>query len=749
VSEKRVPHTPLSKEQRAGNNTLLLRGFLVFALIFSLFAGRTFASASAPQSSEYHRAKVLAFVLRQDLSNLHFSHKKIDDTLSKDAFSQYLKQLDGQKILLLKEDVEKLSFYSTKIGDEINKGTFELPLLVADILAKRAAAAEKMATEILAGDFDFSADEYYETDPDKIAYCDTEKDLRERWGKYLKLQVLQQYFSLRENAAAEDKDGKKTPQKPEALLQTARERVQRSHTTFFSRIREIKERENYDRFFNAVAKTFDPHTEYMPPANKEDFDIDMRGTLEGIGATLKEEDGYIKVVSVVPGSPAARDGNIHSEDVILKVGEKDKEPVDISFMSVRDAVKLIRGKKGTEVKLSIKKPDGNQLVVSVIRDVIKLEDSSVKGASLKDENSGRSFGYLKIPSFYRDFENTRNGGSGRNSTDDVLKELKKIETGRISGLIIDLRNNGGGALTDAIKTAGLFIKTGPVVQVKGSDGKISVLSDDNPDISYAGPIVVLVNKFSASASEILAAALQDYGRAIVMGGEHTHGKGTVQTIIDLNNFYTYHGGKTAADINKDDALGALRLTTQKFYRITGGSTQYRGVTPDIILPDQFQGIKSGEQFLDFALPWDTIQPVSYARWTGPRIDLGALRARSSKRIGSKQEFIDMSEQSRELLEQQKKTLQPLNMDEAAKQRKTLAAMKAKHAAKKAKLKKETEKGQDSSDLSDMERRQLWLKEVDEDPYVREGIAVLTDLLTENTALHLDDAPAVNAALTTN
>lgn len=736
----------MTKALRAANTSPLLRGFLILVLILSFFGG-TLSYGSEAENHEYLRAKVLAFVLRQDLSNLHFTHKKIDDTLSKEAFSQYLKQLDGQKLLLLKKDVEELSVYSDKIDDEINSGAFELPQLAAAILAKRAADAEKIADGILAGDFDFSTDEYYETDPEKTAYCDTEKDLRERWRKYLKLQVLQQYLSLSENTSAEDKDGKDAPQNPEALQQTARQRVLRSHKTFFSRIREMKERENYERFFNAIAKTFDPHTEYMPPANKEDFDIDMRGTLEGIGASLKEEDGYIKVVSVVPGSPAARTGNIHAEDIILKVGEKDKEPVDITFADVRDAVKLIRGKKGTEVTLSIKKPGGAQLVVSVVRDVIKLEDSSVKGVSLKDQKSGRSFGYIKIPSFYRDFENTKNGGAGRNSTDDVIKELKKIGTAGISGLIIDLRNNGGGALMDAVKTAGLFIKAGPVVQIKASDGKISVLSDDDPDISYTGPVAILVNKFSASASEILAGALQDYGRAIVIGGEHTHGKGTVQTIIDLDNFFSYHSGNTAAEIKKDGSLGALRLTTQKFYRITGESTQYRGVTPDIILPDQFQGLKSGEQFLDFALPWDTIQPVPYSRWTDFRIDLRELRARSNKRVSAEQEFIDISEQSRELLERQKKTLQPLNISEAAKDRKTLTAMKAKHDAKKSTVKKDGEKEQDASDLSDEKRRQLWLKEVEKDPYVREGIAVLTDVISENAGRAVTDAPAASLALT--
>ncbi len=722
----------------------LLRRVVVLAVVLSLFVTQNFVYAYEAQGPEYQRAKVLASVIRLDLSNLHFSHKMIDDTLSKEAFSQYLKQLDGRKLLLLKEDVKKLQVYSGKIDDEMNNGTFELPLLANDILARRAAEAEKMTSEILSGDFDFSVHEYYETDPDKIDYCETQKELSERWRKYLKLQVLQQYLTMQENTSEQEKELKGSARRPEAL-QKARERVQRNQKMFFSRIRDRKERENYDLFFNAITRTFDPHTEYMPPANKEDFDIGMRGTLEGIGATLKEEDGYIKVTSVVPGSPAAKQGTLHPEDIILKVGDRDKELVDINYMSVTDAVKLIRGKKGTEVKLAVKKPDGSQLVVSLIRDVIKIEDAFVKGASLRDEKNGRKFGYIKIPSFYRDFEKTKDGGTGRNCTEDVLRELKKIETDGLSGLILDLRNNGGGALTDAIKTAGLFIKTGPVVQVKSNDGKISVLSDDDAGINFTGPIVIIVNKFSASASEILAGALQDYGRAIIIGGEHTHGKGTVQAMIDLNRVLSYYGrNSTNTEAKKDESMGALRLTTQKFYRITGESTQYRGVTPDIILPDRFQGLKSGEQFLDHALPWDTIDPVPYQKWTNLRIDIQKLRANSYKRVSSKQEFTDIAEQSRELLERQKMTLEPLNVDDAVKERKSLMAMKAKHDSK-SKGKKGSEKELDTSSLSDTERRQLWLKETGEDPYVQEAISVLEDVITENSGSKPDGTTATKFA----
>ncbi len=744
AGNKKSPYRLEDTAMKAGRNSKLLGIAVLLTVIFSLCSG-SLVYGYESLSPAYQRAKVLAFVLRQDLSNLHFSHKKIDDTLSKEAFSQYLKLLDGQKLLLLKKDVEKLSEYSTLIDDEIKTGTFDLPLLAGNILAQRAAEAEKIVGDILAKDFDFSADEYYETDPEKTAYCGTEKELKERWRKYLKLQVLGQYLALREDASA-DKKGKSGKQAG-SLQQTAREKVLRNHKMLFSRIRERKEMENYERFFNSITKTFDPHTEYMPPASKEDFDIGMRGTLEGIGASLKEEDGYIKVTSLVPGSPAAKQGGIHAEDIILKVGERDREPVDITYMSIREAIKLIRGKKGTKVNLSLRKPDGTEVMVSLIRDVIKLEDSFVKGAVLKDEKSGRTFGYVKIPSFYRDFEKTKNGGTGRNVTDDLLRELKKMGAEKVDGVVLDLRNNGGGALTDAIKTAGLFIKSGPVVQVKDSDGKISVLSDDEPSLTYGGPLVILVNKFSASASEILAGALQDYGRAIIVGGEHTHGKGTVQSIIDLDNFFAYHGREKGAETKRDESFGALRLTTQKFYRITGESTQYRGVTPDIVLPDLFQGLKSGEQYLDFALPWDTIQPVPFSKWKRYPVDLAELRTRSAERVNSKQEFIEIAEQSRELIARQKKTMQPLNLEKAEKERKMMTALKTKYDSKKSKGKDEKDNDLDTSNLSDEERQHLWLDEVKDDPYIQEGISVLTDVIAEKSGLSLGGFPPTVLALT--
>ena len=559
---------------------IYLKLFLISIFLFSSFYGTGYAQ---DPKFEANRAKLLSYLIGERLETSHFTHKIIDDTVSEAAFGLYLKQLDFQKTVLLKQEVEKLRRYSRLIDDEIKSGRLELAETGSAILAARVSVVYEMVKEILSGDFDFSTKESIETDAEKLDYCRTDAELRERWRKILKYQVLNQYLTQQDEERAAAADKSKAADKPEDkkqqtdedLRKAARGKVLKTYDQFFSRISREKDSEHYERLFSAVTHAFDPHTDYMPPMNKEDFDISMRGSLEGIGATLKEDENYIKVVSVRAGSPASRQGQLQAEDIILKVGEGAGEPVDIIGMRVTDAVRLIRGKKGTEVRLTVRKPDGKVATIAIVRDIIQIEDTFVKGIAVKDEKTGEVFGFIRVPSFYRDFEGKGHGKGGRNSTDDVRAMLENFKSENISGLVIDLRYNGGGALTDAVKIAGLFIKTGPVVQVKNGNGQTNTLADDEPEITYTGPVVVLVNRFSASASEILAGALQDYGRAIIMGSDHTHGKGSVQSMLDLNDRMIFK------NVEKYKPLGALRMTIQKFYRVSGGSTQYRGVPPDI------------------------------------------------------------------------------------------------------------------------------------------------------------------------
>jgi carboxyl-terminal processing protease len=702
-----------------------MRRFMVVSVLFALLLGlRAAYGFPQPGNYEFNRARLLGYLVSHYLETVHFSHRKIDKDVSKAALGIYLKQLDPQKRLLLKEDVEKLETYSGEEDGESFTTMLKLAGEGASIRDERVRLVERMVKEILSRPFDFTVRDSVETDPKKLDYCVTPEELKKRWTKTLEYQVLTRYLMLREEQTADksksvNPNEEKSPRKE--LLAQAKEKIDKNYESYFSRMLQEKEREHYDSYFSALARAFDPHSDYMPPTNKENFDISMRGSLEGIGATLKEEDGFIKVVGITPGGPASRQGQLKPEDIILRVVEEDKEPVDLTDMSVTDAVRYIRGKKGTGVKLTVRKPDATVVVIPIVRDIVQIEETFVKGFSLKDEESGRKFGYLRIPSFYRDFEKTIDGGTGRNATDDVNAELKRLKAEDVSGIILDLRNNGGGALTDAVSIAGLFIKTGPVVQVKGGRGQIRVLEDDDPDVVYGGPLVVLVNHLSASASEILAGALQDYGRALIIGGEHTHGKGTVQTMIDLNESIPFE------KMEKYKTFGALRLTIQKFYRISGESTQYRGVIPDVTLPDLLNHLKIGEKYLDFSLPWDKVGPASYTPWKKCRPDLAAIRAKSSKRVAASEDFREIEAENKRVIENQSDTRKPLNIEEvrrALEEANQLKETKGKYSHGRTIL----DEGAFSQPLNSAERKKLWVKEVGEDAYVHESVEVLDDML---------------------
>lgn len=699
--------------------TFHIRRKIVLALV--LLASLSFLPALAGfagnDDQTANRAKLISYLLREQLTRHHYSHKPIDDELSLAAFDLYLKQLDYQKRFLLQKDAARLRTYASRIDDEMNANRIELPFIGAEILRERVRQVQAMARKILADDFDFTVREYLETDPDKIEFCASPAELKERWRKVLKYQVLNRYLDLREEAAgdgaAEPKSTQeKTEPGPDPLLAKAREKVLKSQEHFFSRLLEEKEQDHVDRYFNAVARAFDPHTNYLPPFQNEDFDIGMRGSLEGIGAVLREEDGYIKVMRVIPGSAADRQGQLEAEDVILKVAEGDDEPADVTDARLRDAVELIRGPKGTEVRLTVKKVDGTHLVIPIVRDVVEIEETFVKGTVLEDEPGGKKIGYLKIPAFYRDFQGN---GTGRNSTEDVRRELAVMTARKVDGLILDLRNNGGGALADAVSISGLFIKEGPVVQVRGSDGRAQVLADEDAGIAYDGPLVILVNQFSASASEILAGAMQDYGRAIILGGAHTHGKGTVQAKIDLDRVLPLR------NMEQYKPLGALKVTIQKFYRVNGESTQYRGVVPDIVLPNRIQYLESGERYLDHSLPWDAVDPLPHASWSMVRTSLPELKAKSMRRVQADPEFVELARVAEAARERSAQTRQSLHIDDLRREREEARRwMESGHG-------EGARKGNDSS-RKEEDSSTHWIAEVAADPAVAEARTVLKDLL---------------------
>jgi carboxyl-terminal processing protease len=716
------PFTPIEKQMKR-----IYRAFLGCIVIVSFFLPTiSIAKSAVVSEADSSRNKLIGYMLSKQLPVMHFSDKVMNDALAFAAFDLYLKQLDFQKRFLLQSDVDKLSVLAPAIDNNLLKGNIVLPDVGYRILATRIEEVEKITGELLAAGFDYPRDETYETDPDKLKYAVSLEDLRSRWRKILKAQIISRYFGLLEDQEktkdeeAKEKEAKKSDKE---LWTEAEEKVAKRNKNFFNRMHQETRQDHYDRYFNAITRAFDPHTNYMPPANKEDFDIHMRGSLEGIGALLREEDGYIKVVNIIPGSASARQGRLQAEDIILEVGQGANEPVEITDMRLRDAVRLIRGSKGSEVRLTVKKPDGTKETIAIQRDVVQIEETFVK-STLIESPAGAKIGYVMIPSFYRDFEKTRNGGGARNSTDDTRIAIEGLKKEGITALILDLRNNGGGSLMDAVDTTGLFIKEGPVVQVKNSYGNKRVLVDEDSSITWDGPLLVLVNQFSASASEILAAALQDYGRAVIVGGAHTHGKGTVQTLIDMNeNIPLLH-------LKKYEDLGALKVTIQKFYRVDGGSTQYKGVEPDIVLPSLFQHLESGEQYLDNSLAWDQVDRVVYTRYASAPVDLAILQKKSAGRVQQDEGLRVIADEAAKASERAKKTTISLKPSDMKAKRAEAKVAREKIGAHYLKYREEqdAEHG-DAPGITpeDKKDKDKWKEEIKEDPYINESLHILDDM----------------------
>lgn len=688
---------------------------LIQVAIILLFFAPAHSTAYQDQELDPQRAKLLGFIVTQHLVRQHYNHYPLDDDLSRRAFDLYIKQLDNQKRFLLREDVQMLGAYKTYIDNEIRRGNIHLPLYSVRIMEKRIPVLAEMVKDLLKEPFDYSRIEHLETDEEKLDFCNDMEALRERWRKTLKYQTANTYLDLKKEQEQQRKTSESVESENAVTAETtdselwdkAYAKVADRYQHLFARMGKVSENDFFNRYLNSIANAYDPHSTYMPPEAKEDFDIHMRGSLEGIGAVLREDGGFIKVVRLIPGGAAQQQGILASEDTILKVSEgKDGDPIDITDTRIRDAVSLIRGPKGTTVKLHIKKPDGTRQIISIKRDVVQIKDAFVK-ATLLEGVGNASYGYIKIPSFYRDFH--KENGNGRNVTDDTRAALEQLRSQGIAGLIIDLRNNGGGSLGDAVDTTGLFIDQGPVVQVKNSNNDIKVMDDQDGKTVYDGPVVVLVNKFSASASEILAGALQDYRRAVIVGSEHTHGKGTVQAMINIDT------NLPMRNLNKYKPLGALKVTVQKFYRVSGGSTQYRGIVPDIILPDRFSAIESGERHMDYSMPWDTIPSTLY-RPTTESLPLQELDQRSTHRVNNSTEFqriMKLEEKTRERIANTKYQLQ---IEDIIAQRKSIQddeEDEPSHAV------------MGGNDVAGNEEK--WLELLKEDPYVIESSHILDDM----------------------
>ncbi|MEO6489815.1 MAG: carboxy terminal-processing peptidase [Ferruginibacter sp.] len=655
----------------------------------------------------------------------HFSPKKIDDAFSKSVLKKFTEDLDGEKNIFLSTDIEGFKKFEQKIDDEIHGSDLESFYAINEVYLKRLNEVSGLYADILSRPFDFSKDETVVMDGDKMSFAKTEAERQDNWRKRLKFMALGKYVDMQEERE-KNKDKKDYKIKADSTLEReAREATRKTIERYFStkKSRESAD-ENFSTFVNAITGTMDPHTTYFPPVDLRSFNESMSGRFFGIGAQLKEDDGKIKIGSLISGGPAWKSGELKEDDEILKVAQGKSEPVDVTGYAVTDAVKLIRGaEKGSEVRLTVKKLDGTIKVIAILRDDIKLEDTYAKSAIIKGENK---IGYIYLPEFYADFERP----NGARCAADVAKEIDKLKAEKVDGIILDLRGNGGGSLYDVVQMAGLFIEDGPICQVKGRDEKANVLRDRDKMIQYDGPLAVMVDETSASASEIFAAAIQDYKRGVIIGSTSTYGKGTVQRNIPLNP----ESENPLFTTKKADDLGTVKLTLQKFYRINGDATQLKGVVPDIVLPDRLEYLKFREKDNPNALKWDEIQKADYKTWTETgtsalvsSVNQAVIQSTVFSKIRTDVQWLEKYNDKEYSLNVVKYKTEQKQLKDVVKHIETLYKLPAPMDMKT--LQADTE--MISSDKDKMDKNKQWLKVRSDDIYIDESVKVLNKMITQN------------------
>jgi carboxyl-terminal processing protease len=576
---------------------LLLAGITLFGAAFFAFK----VSSTNEELQPSQRQKLLATV-GVLLASQHYSPKAIDDAFSKKLFTAYLKALDPEKTLFLQSDIAGFKKFENSLDDEISGSPIAFVPAVSEVYTKRLNEIILLYKDILKMPFDFNAKDSVLLENEKQEFASTAAVRKERWRKQLSYAVLERYADYLDQR--EKNKGKKdyVPKPDSTLERMSREQVLKATNKRFDRVQKTyNDDQRFTTYINAITGLMDPHTDYFPPIEKRAFDEGMSGRFFGIGAQLGEDENGIKIANVQPGGAAWKSREIDANDVILKVAQGNAEPVDVAGYATEDAVKIIRGNKGTEVRLTIKKTNGTVKVVSLIREEIVLDETFARSAIVTEGTD--KIGYIYLPEFYADYERE----NGNRCSEDIAKEIVKFKAENVKGIVIDLRNNGGGSLYEVIQMVGLFINQGPVVQVRDREGKSTVLSDRESGTLYDGPLAVMVNEFSASASEIFAAAIQDYKRGVIIGSTSTYGKGTVQRSVPFGNPIDQFSGRTD--------MGAVKLTFQMFYRVNGASTQLRGVESDIVLPDSYEYLKLREKDNESALPFHKIATAPYFLWS--------------------------------------------------------------------------------------------------------------------------------------
>ncbi|CAZ95240.1 carboxy terminal-processing peptidase [Zobellia galactanivorans] len=664
--------------------------------------------------------KLLLDLITYVLEKGHYEPKNIDDDFSVSVFEDFIDVLDPTKRYFLEEDIKEFEQYKFQLDDQIKSTDISFFNLVYGRLRQRMTEAEALYKEVLEKPFDYSKNESINIDYEKMTFASSKKELRERWRQQLKYATLGTYDSKMKLVGEKPEDGGKPLTQKEAE-KSARESTKKTLDEFFDFVNDLQRKDWFVQYINTIVDEFDPHTYYFAPDEKDKFDTSMSGKFEGIGARLQKKPEGAKIVDIISGGPVWRDARLEVGDQIIKVGQEGEEPINIVGMRLDDAIKLIKGPKGTVVELTVRKIDGSLETVQLTRDVVELEESFAKSANIiKDD---RKYGIIDLPKFYVDFDDY----TERNAATDVAKEVERLKQEGAEGLILDLRDNGGGSLKTVVEMAGLFIKDGPIVQVRSSGKGKDVYDDKDERIQWDGPLVILVNELSASASEILAAAMQDYKRAIVIGSKQTFGKGTVQNVIPLDNIVRS---------NEHGDLGAIKITTQKFYRINGGSTQLEGVKSDVVVPDKYSYIDLGERDQANPLKWDKISPADYKPWDG-YIDYEKTIANSTKRMANNPQIKLIEENAKWLKLESDETEISLNYDayrEEEKEHKKKSDYFKAISEYDSKLAFESLKYEEQLFTKDSvlrEKRDRWHKALAKDVYVEEAVNVLEDLQKNN------------------
>ena len=724
------------------------RNYKILLLIVALSVALWSFIPREPKSDP-EKDKLLLELLTFVIERGHYNPATIDDEFSKGVYKDYITALDPSKRFFLQADIDEFAVYETQLDDQIRDKDLSFFNLTYDRLLKRIEESKTFYTDILSQPFDYSVDESFNTDYEKLPYAKTTEELYDKWRKQIKLSTLSSLTDklkmqddlekgikpkskktddldspntkIQLTDSAPSKEVPTTPKTFEALEKETRESSLKSLNEYFTFLHDLDHTDWFSVYVNAIATRFDPHTNYFPPDEKERFDVSMSGKLEGIGARLQKKNDYTEISELISGGPAWRGKELESGDVILKVAQGSDEPVDVGGMQLDDVVKKIKGPKGTEVRLTVKKVDGTLKVISIIRDIVEIEETYAKSSVV--EKNGVKYGVIYLPKFYIDFENN----DGRDAAKDMAIEVERLKEAGVKGIVVDVRDNGGGSLKTVVDIAGLFIEQGPIVQVKSAGRKKEVLFDRDANVQWDGPLVVMINSFSASASEILAAAIQDYRRGIILGSKQSYGKGTVQNVIDLNQFVR---GNTVGD------LGALKTTTQKFYRINGGSTQLEGVSSDVAIPDRYTYLKMGERDIENAMPWDKIDPAEYNFWT-KQANFDAAIERSKNRVLANSTYKLINENAAWIDQRNNENTYSLQLDKFKKEQETLEEKAKKYKSISdydSQLKFNSlpyEQVLMNTDISLKEKRERWHESLEKDIYVEEALNVLGDLLPKS------------------